>query len=102
MSETLKSGVKEKVMSIEFDVSRERYNEFVQMVQREAMAFTMEHRTVPTHFEDGRIDGSFQVFWDEWQELASETRAMTPDAKRTIYPERWERIVAETSNELAR
>jgi hypothetical protein len=88
------------VEEIEFDVSRDRYNEFVQMVQREAMSFGMEHRIEQTDFDDGRIDGEFQVFWDGWQRLGRETRAMTPNANRTLYPESWERIKAEAANEL--
>jgi hypothetical protein len=85
---------------IEFDVSRERYNEFVQMVQREAMSFGMEHRIEQTDFDDGRIDGEFRVFWDRWERLGQETRAMTPEANRTIYPELWERIKAQAACEL--
>jgi hypothetical protein len=86
----------------ETGVSRERYNAFVQAVQREAAAFGMHHRVVPTRFEDGRIDGSFQVFWDDWKELACEWRAMSPDVQRRIHPERWELLKAHAANELAK
>jgi hypothetical protein len=87
---------------IEFDLTRESYNSFVQMAQREAMTFRMEHRIKQTDFDDGRIDGEFQVFWDRWQTLGREINAMTPDCSRTIYPERWERIKADAAHELAK
>jgi hypothetical protein len=87
---------------IEHGVTRDRYNEFVQRVQAEAASFRMENRVRPAHHKDGRIDGIFEVFWDDWQQLGFEKRAMTPEAHRVIWPERWERIKAEAANELAK
>lgn len=77
---------------IEFDVSRDRYNAFVQDAQRDCIAFGMEHRVKPRHHDDGGIDSRFEVFWDRWQELGHETDAMTPECRRVLYPERWETI----------
>jgi hypothetical protein len=86
----------------EFGLSRDDYNRFVQQVQADALAFGMEHRIEPEHFDDGRIDGTLKAYWDGWQTLGRETHAMTPEADRTIYPERWERIKAEAANALAK
>jgi hypothetical protein len=87
---------------IEFGVSRDAYNEFVQTVQSEARAFSMEHRIRPTHHDDGRLDGAVEVFWDRWQEVAGETRAMTPECRRYIRPGLWSEIMARAADELVK
>lgn len=85
-----------------FDVDRERYNAFVQLVQSEATSFRMEHRRRPIRVSDDRLDGSVEVFWERWHEVASETRAMTPECARRIHPARWENIKAQAAHELLR
>jgi hypothetical protein len=87
---------------VEFGLSRDAYNAFVQSVQSEAAAFHMELRTRVDHHDDGRIDGYVEVFWERWQTVAAELRAMTAEASRTIYPARWEGIKGRATDELVR
>lgn len=87
--------------------AHQAYNDFVQMVQREASAFGMECRIEPiysirqTNVELKRAE--LQVYWDGvWHSIAGETPFPSTDKERRmqIDPDKWEWIKAKAADAL--
>jgi hypothetical protein len=83
------------------DPTQPDYNRFVQEVQAFCIATTLQHRIEKTYDDAGRLYTSVQVLWDNWREVACEWRAMTPECRRFIHPEIFDRIQFEVAGALA-